>query len=120
MKGFSADRAAALLTAHFATRTRGEPDTSGPASRADCYSVQDLILSELGGACGWKVGRSKTDPEPYCAPIPLTRRLASGGDYVRPDSIALVEAELGFRIGGDVPASTDVWDRTRCAQIVDA
>lgn len=120
MKDFSADVAAALFSKHFRGRPQVAPDLSAPVSRAEAYRVQDLLIEELGGACGWKVGKAKTDPEPYCAPIPTTRRLLSGGDYTRFDGVARVEAELGFRLGCDVPPTTDTRTRAECAELIDA
>lgn len=120
MSAFCAERAAAFLLPHFEARTRGAPDMPGPATRAHAYRVQDLAVAALGGACGWKVGRGKADAEPYCAPLPLARRLAGGGAYARHDGVALVEAELGFRLGRDVPAGAAVGDGADCARLVDA
>lgn len=118
--GFRADRAAAFLVPHFLERTQGVRAGPGPASRADAYATQDFMIAALGGGCGWKVGRAKDDPEPYCAPLPLTRLLGSGGTYRRSNGVALVEAELGFRLGRDVPAGAAPGDRAGYAALVDA
>ena len=121
MKGFSANSAAALLATHFRAGTRALPGIPGPSSRAEAYRVQDLLVESLGGACrGWKVGKAKTDAEPYCAPIPVERQLYSSGDYERFHGVALVEAELGFRLGSDVPPGTAIGDRAECSELIDA
>lgn len=120
MTGFPAESTATSLTGHFRQGTKVAPATPGPESRADAYRVQDLTIAALGGACGWKVGRAKTDPEPYCAPIPSSRRLESGSAYARPGGVALVEAELAFRLGRDVPASATLDSSEDYAALIDA
>lgn len=120
MNAFSADAAADLLVVQFRQGTKTQPAMSGPGTRGEAYQVQDRMIAALGGACGWKVGRAKTDPEPYCAPVPASRLLNSGGDYARFHGVAQVEAELGYRLGRDVPPSAAVLDRAECAALVDA
>lgn len=120
MDGFSVAAAADLLAAHARQGTKARPAMPGPGSRAEAYRIQDRMIAALGGACGWKVGRAKADPEPYCAPIPASRRLDGGGDYARFHGVARVEAELGFRLGRDVPPSGAVRSRAECAGLVDA
>lgn len=120
MNGFSADAAADLLVEHFRAGTRTQPAMPGPGTRADAYAVQDRMIAMLGGARGWKVGRAKADPEPYCAPVPAGRLLEAGDRYARVDGAARVEAELGFRLGRDVPASAAIAGRAGCAALVDA
>lgn len=120
MSDFVAGRAAAFLASNFRKRETGLPDTHGPETRAQAYQVQDLMIEALGGACGWKVGRSSNDPEPYCAPIPLSRRLESGSVYLPNGGPARLEAELGFRLGRDVPVSSAVMDRAECVGLIDA
>lgn len=120
MEIFKADDAAALLTAHFLTRTMVEPAMPAPGSRAEAYAAQDRMISALGGACGWKVGRARPGDEPYCAPIPASRRFDDDSDYARYHGVARVEAEIGFRLGRDVPPSGDDRDKDACAELVDA
>jgi len=120
MSGFSADAAADLLIEHFCAGTTGKAAMPAPGSRAEAYRVQDLMIAALGGGCGWKVGRAKDSPEPYCAPIPASRRLDSGSTYARFHGSARLEAELGFRLGSDVPPSTAELDKAACAALIDA
>lgn len=120
MSDFCADDAAAFILAQFRAGSAGLFPGAAPQGRADAYAVQDRVVAALGGACGWKVGRGRDDPEPYCAPLPRTRLLASGGRYARHHGKALVEAELGFRLGRDVPNWASVGDRARCAGLIDA
>lgn len=120
MTGFSAEAAANLLTVHLQQNTQESPAIAGPRSRIDAYQVQDLMIAALGGACGWKVGLGEKNPEPYCAPLPRARLRPSGCDYVRPDKVARVEAELGFRLGRDVPPSTTFRDKAGCTALIDA
>lgn len=121
MSAFSAEETAAFLATHFRERTAGAPISRGPATRSEAYRVQDLMIAALGDhPCGWKVGRAKTDPEPYCAPLPALRRLASAGSYARHHGVARLEAELGLRLGRDVPVSRTVLGRAECAELIDA
>jgi 2-keto-4-pentenoate hydratase len=120
MKAFSAEAAAAFLMEHFHDRTKAAPLLTGPATRADSYRVQDLLMGTLGHACGWKVGLAKPDAEPYCAPLPASRRLENGGVYKRYDGVARLEAELGLRLGRDVPAEAADLGRAECAELIDA
>jgi 2-keto-4-pentenoate hydratase len=119
MNAFPGDATAAFLAAHFPDRTKATPTLPGPATRAEAYRIQDRVMSVLGDACGWKVGRAGSNPEPYCAPLPAARLLGSGGVYARHDGLARLEAELGLRIGRDVPAGS-VPGVAECAELVDA
>jgi 2-keto-4-pentenoate hydratase len=120
MKAFSAEAAAAFLMEHFHDRTKAAPLLTGPATRADSYRVQDLLMGTLGHACGWKVGLAKPDAEPYCAPLPASRRLENGEVYKRYEGVARLEAELGLRLGRDVPSGAADLDRAECAELIDA
>jgi 2-keto-4-pentenoate hydratase len=120
MNAFSAEAAAAFLVEHFHDRTKAASLLTGPATRADSYRVQDLLMGTLGHACGWKVGLAKPDAEPYCAPLPASRRLENGGVYKRYDGVARLEAELGLRLGRDVPAEAADLGRAECAELIDA
>jgi 2-keto-4-pentenoate hydratase len=120
MNAFSAEVAAAFLVEHFHDRTKAASLLTGPATRADSYRVQDLLMGTLGHACGWKVGLAKPDAEPYCAPLPASRRLENGGVYKRYDGVARLEAELGLRLGRDVPAEAADLGRAECAELIDA
>jgi 2-keto-4-pentenoate hydratase len=120
MKAFSAETAAAFLMEHFHDRTKAAPLLTGPTTRADSYRVQGLMMGALGNACGWKVGLAKPDAEPYCAPLPALRRLDNGGVYKRYEGVAWLEAELGLRLGRDVPSGAADLGRAECAELIDA
>lgn len=120
MGSFSAAQAADFLAAQFKARTSAAPAVAGPSTRADTYRVHDLLIEALGQPCGWKVGRSKTETEPYCAPLPASRRLDDGATYRAPGGVARLEAELGLRLGRDVPASSGPLDRETCLGLIDA
>lgn len=120
MEPFHAGKAAAFLASHLREHSIGEPGIAGPATRAEAYQVQDRLIGTLGGACAWKVGRAATSPEPYCAPISSARRVDNAGPYARFEGVARLEAELGFRLGRDVPPSSAVLSRSECVGLVDA
>lgn len=120
MAAFSAASTAEFLAEQFKARTNAAPAVAGPATRADTYRVHDLLIAALGQPCGWKVGRSKTETEPYCAPLPAARRLDNGATYRAPSAVARLEAELGLRLGRDVPAASGPLDREACIGLIDA
>jgi 2-keto-4-pentenoate hydratase len=120
MSSFSAAQAADFLAAQFKARTSAAPTVAGPTDRVGTYRVHDLLIAALGRPCGWKVGRSKTETEPYCAPLPASRRLDDGATYRAPGGVARLEAELGLRLGRDVPASSGPLDRETCLGLIDA
>ncbi len=120
MGSFSAAQAAGFLAAQFRQRTSAVPAMPGPSTRADTYRVHDLLIEALGQPCGWKVGRSRVETEPYCAPLPASRLLADGASYPAPGGVARLEAELGLRLGRDVPASSAPLDREACLGLIDA
>lgn len=119
MAPFSAADAAELLSSHFLAGTSCLPDLDGPLTRPDAYAVQDLMVGRLGAVRGWKVGRAKTGPEPYCAPLPASRQIGGGAAYARRHGVANLEAELAFRLARDVPPSATVQGRDECAALVD-
>lgn len=82
-----------------------------PASVALCtpddveqaYVVQQLVLDELGGCAGYKIGAGSPTAEPQCSPLPATKVFGAAtgirrGDYAR---IGL-ELEIAFSFADDV------------------
>jgi 2-keto-4-pentenoate hydratase len=100
-----ASAARALLDA----RATGTPLASLPASAelrsdADAYAIQDQQIAALGAVAGWKVGASAPDAEPNCAPLPASLVMRSPQTFVPMRfPLHLVEAEIAFTIGRDLP-----------------
>lgn len=118
MDTFSAGQAADFLAGQFRMRTSAAPAVAGPSTRAETYHVHDLLIEALGPPCGWKVGRAGT--QPYCAPLPASRRLENGATYRATGGVARLEAELGLRLGRDVPAASGPLDHDACLGLIDA
>ena len=115
------DAAALLLAAGQGGRLLDRlPEACRPANAADAYAIQDLVIEALGPIGGWKVGMASPEAEPSCAPVPLTRILASGVrlDPARHPSLA-VEIEFAFRLRYDLPPRSKRYDYDEVAASVD-
>jgi 2-keto-4-pentenoate hydratase len=97
--------AARLLLDARAERTRiGDlPAPARPASDADSYAIQDLVIRELGPIGGWKVGARTPESEPNCAPLPASLVFRSPHVFAGQFPLCIVEAEVGFTIARDLP-----------------
>lgn len=74
-----------------------------PANADEAYVVQQLVLDELGGCAGYKIGAGSPTAVPQCAPLPGKKVFGAAagirrGDYVR---IGL-ELEIAFSFAEDV------------------
>lgn len=74
-----------------------------PENADEAYVVQQLVLDELGGCAGYKIGAGTPAAVPQCAPLPATRVFGAAtgirrGDYAR---IGL-ELEIAFSFAEDV------------------
>jgi 2-keto-4-pentenoate hydratase len=79
------------------------------------YAVQDAVVRSLrdsaGPVVGWKVGAASPDATPFCAP--LHRATLFYGDTQLPPGLCRffgAEAEIAYRIGGDLPFRNGGWD----------
>jgi 2-keto-4-pentenoate hydratase len=80
------------------------PAALSPATEADAYAIQRLVLPEIGPIGGWKVGASGPDAPPACAPMP------TGGLHDAPAALdgarfttRDIESEIAFRLAADLP-----------------
>ncbi len=110
-------------------RIRRLPDALAPRTTHDaeaiCESLTGLLERPLGG---WKVGA--TDPavpiklgleRPFCGPIPAIHLYESGArvdwaDLMRP----VVEAEIGLRLGHDLPPRAGPYTREEVAAAIES
>jgi 2-keto-4-pentenoate hydratase len=102
--------ASALLDA----RRRGAqvpPPGPAPASADEVYAIQDKVAVSLGPLDGWKVGAKSPTDTPTCAPL-LAGHVVNGPASFAARSMHMlgVEAEVAFRFGRDLPASTTAPD----------
>jgi 2-keto-4-pentenoate hydratase len=81
------------------------PPGATPRSLEEAYAIQDAQMRALAPVGGWKVGAKSPDAEPTCAPLPASGIHASPHRFdATRFPLRLVEAEIGFRIGRDLPA----------------
>lgn len=81
------------------------PPQHAPESAGEAFAVQDHVLRELGPAGGWKVGAKTPAEEPVAAPILADHCRPSPCTWPAADfHVRIVEAEIAFRIGRDIPA----------------
>lgn len=109
-------QAADILAEAFAGRTTidGLPEECGPSNAAEAVQVQVALLERLGlAASGYKAGFTnppmleKAGPDgPMSGVMFRDFTVASGGTLQRADigPGTLVEAEISFRMGSDLPA----------------
>ena len=80
------------------------PEECRPRDLAEAWAVQDAVVRRLGGHGGWKVGAPGPTAEPSYAPIAAS--LVHRSPAVLPSGehrLFGIEAEIGFRIGRDLP-----------------
>lgn len=115
-------KAARLLV--DARRTRLPAATGGVvlSSEADAYSVQDAVFAALwSGArpAAWKAGGPSDKVEPTAAPIPPENLLHSPASIAGATMHMIgVEAEVAFRLAGDLPPRTRPYSEKAIAAAV--
>jgi 2-keto-4-pentenoate hydratase len=82
-----------------------------PRSEAAAYAVQHTVAATFGEIGGWKVGASGPDAAPGAAPLPAAVIMPSPAVLSPAFSDHLVEAEIAFRIGTDLPPRTAPYTR---------
>lgn len=74
-----------------------------PANAEQAYVVQQLVLAELGGCAGYKIGAGKSAAEPQCAPLPATKVFGAATGIRRADYAFIgLELEIAFSFAEDV------------------
>jgi 2-keto-4-pentenoate hydratase len=74
-----------------------------PQSEAAAYAVQRAVAQTLGPIGGWKVGAGGPEAAPSAAPLPASGIMAAPAVLPAAYSDRLVEAEIAFRLGADLP-----------------
>lgn len=81
------------------------PEGARPGSVADAYAIQDGVTQALGPVGAWKIGAKSPADLPLSAPIQQADVLADGVQVPRNRfNIVIIEAEVAFRFGRDLPA----------------
>src|SRR5947209_7161168 len=84
-----------------------------PQSDADAYEIQEAVVRQLGETIGgWKVGAASAASAAFCAPIWMKMIRPSPASYEAGELRLIgIEAEIGFRLGRDLPARAAPYDR---------
>ncbi|HEX3983099.1 MAG TPA: 2-keto-4-pentenoate hydratase [Acidisoma sp.] len=82
-----------------------------PASEAAAYAVQAAVTAALGPIGGWKVGAAGPDAAPSGAPLPGSGILPSGAALDATFTDRLVESEIAFRLGQDLPPRREAYTK---------
>lgn len=92
------------------THTLIDPESLGsckPESVDEALLVQQLVLDELGGCAGYKIGAGSPTAVPQFAPLPATRVFGAATGLRRGDYAQLgLELEIAFSFASDVDRSS--------------
>lgn len=100
-----------LLAARAEGRPLATAATVEPADAAAAYAVQQAISRTLGPIGGWKVGAAGPEAPPSAAPLPASGILPSGAALGPEFTDRLVESEIAFRLGADLPPRAQPYGR---------
>ncbi|TAM53153.1 MAG: hypothetical protein EPN57_10460 [Paraburkholderia sp.] len=91
------------------THTLVDPESLAsciPQSADEALVVQQLVLDELGGCAGYKIGAGSPTAVPQFAPLPATRVFGAATGLRRGDYARLgLELEIAFSFASDVDRS---------------
>lgn len=82
-----------------------------PQTEAPAYAVQHAVAASFGPIGGWKVGAGGPDAAPSAAPLPASVIMPSPAVLPPAFSDRLVESEIAFRIGADLPPRDQPYSR---------
>ncbi|MBU0724906.1 MAG: 2-keto-4-pentenoate hydratase [Alphaproteobacteria bacterium] len=105
--------AAARLLEARRTRQRltALSESERPGSVAEAYAVQDAVAQALGPVGAWKIGAKSPTDTPLSASIQQADVIDSGASLPRDRfNIVIIEAEVAFRFGRDLPANGAPYD----------
>jgi 2-keto-4-pentenoate hydratase len=114
------EAAALLLNARRSAAPLTElPQSCRPLTPEDAYAIQDVVVRELGGIGGWKVGAATPEAVPSCSPLPAPLIFRSGHVFP-PRAIRLngVEAELAFTFAQALPPRSEPYGADDVAQAI--
>lgn len=87
------------------------PEGGRPGSVAEAYAIQDGVAKVLGPVGAWKIGAKSPTDSPLAASIQQADVIDSGASLPRDRfTIVIIEAEVAFRFGRDLPASGAPYD----------
>lgn len=102
-----------LCMARHAAPLHELPQSCRPQSDADAYQIQDAVVRQLGETVGgWKIGAASAAAAAFYAPIYTSMIRPSPASYSEAELRLIgIEAELAFRLGRDLPARPEPYDR---------
>ena len=100
-----------LLDARRRASVVAVPPPDVPPTEAAAYAVQRTVARTLGPIGGWKVGASGPAVIPNAAPLPASGILTAPTRLSSLYSDRLVEAEIAFRMGQDLPPRDAAYTR---------
>lgn len=118
----SNSRAASVLLK--ARRTRqwiaSLPEECRPKDLDDAYSIQNLVLAELGKVAAWKVGAGSPEGCPACAAI-AEATLFETGARLPPELFNLVgvEVEIAYRFSRDLPPRREAYSNEEVGEAIE-
>jgi 2-keto-4-pentenoate hydratase len=105
------DLAARLLDARRRGTIISLASEDVPQSEAAAYAVQHAVAQSLGPIGGWKVGAGGPAAAASAAPLPASGIMSAPALLPAAWSDRLVEAEIAFRIGTDLPPRAAAYTR---------
>jgi 2-keto-4-pentenoate hydratase len=85
---------------------------AAPPSEAAAYAIQRAVADRLGPIGGWKVGAGGPDAPPSAAPLPASGIMPAPAILPAAFSDRLVEAEIAFSLGADLPPRAAPYTRS--------
>lgn len=105
--------AAALLEARRSRQwLTALPEGARPATQEEAVAIQALVAEALGPVGGWKVGAATPEATPSCAPLYASNLRFNSAPFAADEfNITGIEAEIGFRMGADLPPRDEPYSR---------
>ncbi|MBW4021562.1 MAG: 2-keto-4-pentenoate hydratase [Proteobacteria bacterium] len=91
-----------------------------PPTETAAYEIQHAVSGTLGPIGGWKVGAAGPDAPPNAAPLPASGILESPAEIGPDCSDRLVEAEIAFKIGKNLPPREAPYTRTEVLAAIES
>jgi 2-keto-4-pentenoate hydratase len=113
LKEHAEEAARLLCAARGGAPVHELPQSCRPQSDLDAYQIQDAVTLQLGQVIGgWKVGAASPTTAAFCAPIYASMIRPSPASYGGAELRLIgIEAEIAFRLGGDLPARAQAYQR---------
>ncbi|MDB5364769.1 MAG: 2-keto-4-pentenoate hydratase [Rhodospirillales bacterium] len=81
---------------------------NAPANLGEALAVQKAVLAAIGPVGAWKVGAPKPEATPFASPLPVA--CVRPSDSTVNTRLGVVEGEICFRLGRDLPPRSTPYD----------